>query len=112
MKEGFIKSKKNTRIDKDMQKVISKKINRRLCLKNKKHSILRAFSLFGLVGWSIGVPTIIFAYLGLFLDEKFPVSFSYTLYFVLLGLGLGCYNAWKWLKKEQSVLDKEDICNE
>lgn len=113
MKEGNIQSKKNTRIDKNMQNVVSKKINRKLCLMKKRGFVLRAFSLFGLVGWSVGIPTILFAYLGLWLDSKYPsIYISYTFYFVLFGLILGCYNSWRWIKKEKDLLDKEDSCHE
>lgn len=56
--------------------------------------------MFGLVGWSVAIPTIIGIVLGLWLDRTFPGRESWTLMFLLLGVVLGCLNAWYWIKQE------------
>lgn len=56
--------------------------------------------MFGLVGWSVAVPTLLGIALGWWLDRHFPGPPSWTLMFLLLGLALGCYQAWQWIKRE------------
>ncbi|MGN0929246.1 MAG: AtpZ/AtpI family protein [Alphaproteobacteria bacterium] len=108
VREGNIENKKSSRIDRDMQLNVSKKIDRKLSAKKRKQFVLRAFSLFGLVGWSVGVPTVICAYIGMYIDNHYPSKYiSYTLYFILFGLVAGCYNAFRWVKREKDKLDKE-----
>jgi len=56
--------------------------------------------MFGLVGWSIAIPTLIGIAVGVWIDNKWPGRFSWTLMLLAAGVALGCLNAWHWLKKE------------
>jgi len=56
--------------------------------------------MFGLVGWSVAVPSVAGLALGLWLDGRFPGRVSWTLTFLLIGVALGCLNAWYWVKQE------------
>lgn len=56
--------------------------------------------MFGLVGWSVAVPTILGIALGIWLDRRWPGEVSWTLTFLFFGVGLGCLNAWYWVKQE------------
>ena len=56
--------------------------------------------MFGLVGWSVAIPTALGVYLGLKLDKWYPGRFSWPLTGVVVGLALGCLNAWFWVKRE------------
>jgi ATP synthase protein I len=56
--------------------------------------------MFGLVGWSVAIPTLIGVALGVWLDMTFPSRFSWTLMLMFIGVILGCLNAWHWVKKE------------
>ena len=56
--------------------------------------------MFGLVGWSVAVPTVIGIALGLWLDRTFPGQVSWTLTLLIAGVALGCANAWYWIKQE------------
>ena len=56
--------------------------------------------MFGLVGWSIAIPTLIGIALGIWLDERWPGQASWTLTFLIIGIALGCINAWYWIKQE------------
>jgi ATP synthase protein I len=58
--------------------------------------------LFGLIGWSVAVPTLLGALLGTWLDERHSGGHSWTLPLLIAGLCLGCANAWHWVSKEQS----------
>ena len=61
----------------------------------------------GLVGWSVVVPTLLGAGLGVWLDKNYPGPHSWTLALLVGGLALGCFNAWHWVAKEGRELQKE-----
>jgi ATP synthase protein I len=56
--------------------------------------------MFGLVGWSVAVPTLLGLYLGVKLDDWVPGPASWTLTGLLVGLAVGCLNAWYWVRRE------------
>lgn len=66
--------------------------------------------LMGLIGWSVVVPTLLGAALGLWLDKHYPSKPVWTLILLVIGLVLGCLNAWHWVVKEDKAMreDKED----
>lgn len=58
------------------------------------------FGMFGMVGWSVAIPTVIGIALGLWLDRLYPGPPSWTLNLLIIGVILGCLNAWYWVKQE------------
>ncbi|RXA16596.1 F0F1 ATP synthase subunit [Methanosarcina sp. MSH10X1] len=66
--------------------------------------------MMGLVGWSVAVPTLLGVLIGLWLDEHYPVSYSWTLTMLIIGLFIGCLNAWYWVTREhrEMQLNQED----
>jgi ATP synthase protein I len=57
--------------------------------------------MFGLVGWTVALPTAIGVYAGVLLDRRFPESrISWTLACLLVGVTVGCANAWYWVNRE------------
>jgi len=56
--------------------------------------------MFGLVGWSVAIPTVLGIALGVWLDRRFPGQISWTLTLLVAGVLLGCWNAWYWVQKE------------
>lgn len=56
--------------------------------------------MFGLVGWSVAIPTLLGIALGLWLDSRWPGQASWTLTFLIIGVAVGCLNAWYWVKQE------------
>lgn len=65
-----------------------------------ERTIWFGFGMFGLVGWSIAIPTILGIVLGVWLDNQWPGKHSWTLTFLFIGVALGCLNAWYWVKQE------------
>lgn len=63
--------------------------------------------MMGLIGWSVVVPTLLGAGLGLWLDERFPDGRSWTLALLVAGLMIGCLNAWHWVSKENEAMRTE-----
>lgn len=56
--------------------------------------------MFGLVGWSVAIPTLLGLAVGLWLDETFSGGPSWTLTGLLVGMAAGCLNAWVWVRRE------------
>ena len=56
--------------------------------------------MFGLVGWSVAIPTLIGVALGVWLDRKWDMTVSWTLTGLFAGVFVGCLNAWYWIKRE------------
>jgi ATP synthase protein I len=63
--------------------------------------------MFGLVGWSVAIPTLLGVTLGIWIDLKWPSRYSWTLMFLIIGVLLGCLNAWFWLSRERKILEEE-----
>jgi ATP synthase protein I len=61
--------------------------------------------MMGLVGWSIAIPTLLGAALGMWLDKHYDDQRSWTLALLLAGLVIGCFTAWNWLTKERKAMD-------
>ncbi|MFD1008436.1 AtpZ/AtpI family protein [Oceanisphaera ostreae] len=68
----------------------------------KSVSPLHGFSTFGIIGWSIAVPTVGGAFLGVWLDKIAPQSFSWPMALILGGIMIGGIIAWNWINKEDS----------
>ena len=66
------------------------------------------FSLFGVVGWSVSIPTLLGIALGLWLDHRYTATHSWTLTMLALGLALGCFNAWRWISHEERNIHVDD----
>lgn len=55
--------------------------------------------MFGMVGWSVAVPTLVGTALGIWLDKNHHQLFSWTLTFLFIGLLTGCIIAWHWISQ-------------
>jgi ATP synthase protein I len=64
-----------------------------------EHLPLRAFGTVGMVGSLVTTPLVLFIFAGIWLDGKFPSHFSWTLTFIVIGIGVGCFIAWRWIDK-------------
>jgi ATP synthase protein I len=63
--------------------------------------------MMGLIGWSVAIPTVFGAALGLWLDRRYPGGRSWTLALLVAGLAIGCLNAWFWVSKEDRAMRDE-----
>jgi ATP synthase protein I len=64
--------------------------------------------MFGLIGWAVAIPTLLGTLLGVFIDKHYPGVHSWTLSLLIVGLFLGCLNAWHWVAKEEKAIRKEE----
>ncbi len=65
--------------------------------------------MMGLIGWSVVVPTLLGAALGAWLDTRYPSVHSWTLTLLIIGLIVGCANAWHWVAKEDKAIRDEQV---
>lgn len=85
----------------DFSEIISKKQHRKLkARKESERSLWFGLGMFGLVGWSVAVPTVIGVFIGVWMDQAWPGRPSWTLTLLILGVIVGCLNAWFWVKRE------------
>ena len=79
-------------------------------LKARRHAdpgVWIGLGMIGLVGWSVVVPTLAGTAFGMWLDNRHPGSHSWTLAFLIIGLAIGCLNAWHWIDKEDKAMQAE-----
>ena len=63
--------------------------------------------MMGLIGWSVVVPTLLGAALGIWLDNRYPGTYSWTLMLLVIGLLMGCWNAWHWVAQEDKEMREQ-----
>ena len=78
--------------------------------RNATQSVWLGLGTIGLIGWSVAVPTLLGAALGIWLDKQHPGAHSWTLALLVGGLAAGCLNAWHWVANEDRAMreEKED----
>ena len=102
MKEG------KTDNNKSFGKIVGDKEERKLQAQRDKKSVWSGLGLFGMIGWSIVVPTMLGAALGVWLDKKYKQDFSWTLSLLVVGLMIGMLIAWNWVQKENKEIHKKN----
>jgi ATP synthase protein I len=75
--------------------------------RNAAPGVWFGLGMMGLVGWSVVVPTLLGAALGLWLDQHHPGTRSWTLALLVAGLVVGCFNAWHWIAREDKAMREE-----
>ncbi len=89
------------------RKVGAKAARKLKAQRNPTPGVWFGLGMMGLIGWSVVVPTLLGAALGLWLDRNYPGGRSWTLALLVAGLVLGCFNAWRWVAKEEQAMQKE-----
>ena len=67
-------------------------------LRDADPSVGRRLAQIGVLGWIIVVPMLIGVFAGRWLDQNFHSGLFWTAPLLMLGAGLGCWSAWKWMK--------------
>src|SRR5277367_6200831 len=75
--------------------------------RNPAPGVWFGLGMMGLIGWSVVVPTLAGAGLGMWLDKHHAGPHSWTLALLVAGLSLGCFNAWHWVAKEEKAMREE-----
>ncbi|GAA4024626.1 AtpZ/AtpI family protein [Actimicrobium antarcticum] len=86
---------------------IGARANRKLKARRSTQGVWFGLGMMGLIGWSVVVPTLLGAALGIWLDTHHPGRHGWTLALLMAGLVLGCFNAWHWVDKEDRAMRDE-----
>lgn len=99
---------KTSKTEPDFARQVGAKAARKLkAQRNATPGVWSGLGLMGVIGWSVVVPTLLGAALGLWLDRRYPGGRSWTLALLVAGLALGCLNAWHWVAKEDAAMRDE-----
>ncbi|MEB3181899.1 MAG: AtpZ/AtpI family protein [Nostocaceae cyanobacterium] len=92
---------KTHRTFKEFHRLLKIKSLRKLkARREKENGIFFGLGMIGLVGWSVAIPTLIGIFVGVWIDNRFPSRYSWTLMLLFIGVVLGCLNAWFWVQQE------------
>jgi ATP synthase protein I len=92
--------------DELLREVARKGERRERARREGRHGLGYGLGLFGLIGWSVAVPTLLAIALGVWIDRRFPSPYSWTLMLMFVGIVVGCLNAWFWLRREGGLDDE------
>jgi ATP synthase protein I len=86
---------------------IGAKATRKLKARNSTQGVWFGLGMMGLIGWSVVVPTLLGAALGVWLDKNHPGKHPWTLALMVVGLAIGCVNAWYWVAQQEKAMRDE-----
>jgi ATP synthase protein I len=97
-----------SRLAREVTAQASRKLKAR---RNGSPGVWFGLGMMGLIGWSVVVPTLLGAALGIYLDKNHAGPHSWKLALLVAGLVIGCFNAWHWVAKEEKAIrdEREDI---
>ncbi len=75
--------------------------------RNSAQGVWFGLGMMGLIGWSVVIPTLLGAALGIWLDKHYAGRSSWTLALLVAGLVIGCFNAWRWVENEDRAIREE-----
>jgi ATP synthase protein I len=93
------------------QEVGSKAARKLKARRKSAQGVWFGLGMMGLIGWSVAVPTLVGAALGIWLDRHHPGKHDWTLALLVAGLCIGCWNAWHWVAKEEKKIRDEQEDN-
>jgi ATP synthase protein I len=88
------------RVSELLDRVGGKEARKIRARREKDRDIWFGLGMFGLVGWSVAIPTLAGIAVGVWLDKIITDRFSWTLMCLVIGVALGCLNAWFWVQRE------------
>jgi ATP synthase protein I len=75
--------------------------------RHKERTVWFGLGMMGVIGWSVAIPTLLGAVLGLWLDRRYPGGRAWTLALLVAGLTIGCLSAWRWVSMEETAMRDE-----
>ncbi|HNR12278.1 MAG TPA: AtpZ/AtpI family protein [Thermodesulfobacteriota bacterium] len=87
-----------------LKKIVRKEERKVKGRKEKNHqSVWFGLGTIGVVGWSVTIPTLLGIAVGIWIDRTWPSRHSWTLMLLIIGVIIGCLNAWFWVQRESST---------
>ena len=89
------------RVRRDLEQAVAAKQERKIkARRDPDRSVWFGLGMFGLIGWSVALPTLVGVAIGLWIDSRWPSRFSWALMLMVFGVAIGCLNAWRWVQGE------------
>jgi ATP synthase protein I len=89
------------------QEIGAKALRKLKARANPARGVWFGLGMMGLIGWSVAIPTLLGAAIGLWLDQHHPGKHAWTLPLLVAGLAIGCFNAWHWVANEDKAMREE-----
>jgi len=67
-------------------------------LRSGEFTVSRRLAQIGVLGWIIVVPMLVGMFGGRWLDARYGTGLFWTGPLLMLGAGLGCWSAWRWMQ--------------
>jgi ATP synthase protein I len=100
-----MESKDNSAKEKFEEDIREKSQRKMKARREKERGVWFGLGMFGLVGWSVTIPALMLLALGIWIDRRYQGPYSWTLMLLVLGIGIGCLNAWYWIQSESQEKD-------
>jgi len=85
----------------DLPDIVHHKVDQHLkAAKDKRSALFLGIGMFGTVGWTITIPTLLATLLGRWLDSLHHGQISWTLICMSIGMATGCLVAWRWISRQ------------
>jgi ATP synthase protein I len=105
---GETKSNTPPGISDSFSDTIGRKAARKMKARASNETAWFGLGMMGLVGWSVTIPTLLGAALGIWLDNHHPGTISWTLTLLISGLMVGCLNAWHWVAQQNTRMREDN----
>lgn len=86
--------------------VLRKTMRRERARRRRDESPWTWLGTFGLVGWTVVVPTLLGVAAGIFVDNRIDSPISFTITFLIFGAAVGLTMAWYWVRQESESEDR------
>ena len=100
-------TRKASTVGRTFAEEVGTKAARKLGAQRNPTRVWFGLGMMGLIGWSVAIPTLLGAALGLWLDQR-GSSHSWTLALLMAGLVIGCLNAWHWVAAEDKTIREQE----
>lgn len=108
-REGTVRQSESAARRRFAERVGAQEHRKLRAVRRRKRSVWLGLGVLGFVGWSVATPPVVGAFVGAWMDRRWPVFFSWTLLLLLCGLVFGCANVWLWINHERrEILDDEE----
>jgi ATP synthase protein I len=94
------------RADELRRVVLHKSLRRERARQRRDESVWAWLGTFGLVGWTVALPTLLGLAFGRFLDDRVDTTSSFTITFLVVGAAVGVSMAWYWVRRESEGDDE------
>ena len=95
--------------DSKFSRAVATKVGRKLrARRDSAQGVWFGLGMMGLVGWSVAIPALASTAFGIWLDSHHAGNHSWTLTLMIVGLAIGCFNAWHWVDKEDKEMREDE----